>query len=82
MSVLAGARATGHVELTRRGRTQAYAIREVSDQEEAGPVLQLYVRIASATRPYFQADVKAPIENFVAEAANHPVFELTPSAAT
>jgi deazaflavin-dependent oxidoreductase (nitroreductase family) len=75
------ARAMGHVELTRKGRTQAYTIREVSNQE-AGPVLQLYVRIASATRPYFEADLNAPVEDFVAEAANHPVFELTPSAAT
>ena len=75
------ARATGHVELTRRGKTQAYTIREVSDQE-AGPILQLYIRIASATRPYFQADQHAPVEDFVAEAAYHPVFELTPAAAT
>jgi deazaflavin-dependent oxidoreductase (nitroreductase family) len=73
------ARATGHVELTRRGKTQAYTIREVSDQE-AGPILQLYIRIASATRPYFQADQHAPVEDFVAEAAYHPVFELTPAA--
>jgi deazaflavin-dependent oxidoreductase (nitroreductase family) len=75
------ARAAGHVVLTRRRKTQTYAIREVSNQE-AGPILKLYVRIASATRPYFQADPHAPVEDFVAEAAYHPVFELTPSAAT
>jgi deazaflavin-dependent oxidoreductase (nitroreductase family) len=75
------ARAAGQVELTRRGKTQRYTIREVSDQE-AGPILQRYVRVASATRPYFQADLNAPVEDFVAEAAHHPVFELTPSAAT
>lgn len=75
------ARAAGHIALTRRGKTQTYTIREVSDQE-AGPVLQLYMRIATATRPYFQADLNAPVEDFAAEAAHHPVFELTPSAAT
>jgi deazaflavin-dependent oxidoreductase (nitroreductase family) len=75
------ARAAGHIALTRRGKTQAYTIREVSEQE-AGPVLQLYVCIASATRPYSQADLHAPAEDFVAEAAYHPVFELTPSGAS
>jgi deazaflavin-dependent oxidoreductase (nitroreductase family) len=64
------ARAAGYIALTRRGKTESYAIREVSDQE-AGPVLQRYVRVASATRPYFQADLNAPVADFVAEAA-HP----------
>jgi deazaflavin-dependent oxidoreductase (nitroreductase family) len=81
VSWVLNARAAGQVELTRRGKTQRYTIREVSDQE-AGPILQRYVRVASATRPYFQADLNAPVEDFVAEAAHHPVFELTPSAAT
>ena len=70
------ARAAGEVRLTRRGRSQVYAIREVSGHE-AGPVLERYVRIASATRPYFQAHPHAPVASFVAEAAHHPVFELT-----
>ncbi len=70
------ARAAGEVRLTRRGRSQTYAIREVTDQE-AGPVLQQYIRIATATRAYFQAHQDAPVESFVAEAAYHPVFELT-----
>jgi deazaflavin-dependent oxidoreductase (nitroreductase family) len=81
VSWVLNARAAGQVELTRRGKTQRYTIREVSDQE-AGPILQRYVSVASATRPYFQADLNAPVEDFVAEAAHHPVFELTPSAAT
>src|SRR5512140_1078446 len=48
------ARAAGRVSLTRRRDTRNYAIREVS-AEEAGPVLRLYVRIAPATRRYFEA---------------------------
>ena len=70
------ARAAGEVHLSRRGRSRPYAIREVSD-DEAGRVLKQYIRIASATRAYFQADQDDPVESFVAEAAHHPVFELT-----
>ena len=71
------ARATGQVSLTRRRDTRDYAIREVLP-EEAGPVLKRYLRIAPATRRYFQAAKDSPVEDFVAEAGRHPVFELTP----
>lgn len=71
------ARAAGQVRLARRRDTRAYAVREVVGPE-AGPVLQRYVRIASATRGYFQADQNDPVERFIAEAEQHPVFELTP----
>jgi deazaflavin-dependent oxidoreductase (nitroreductase family) len=71
------ARAAGQVRLTRRRDTRAYAIREV-DGPEAGAVLRRYVQIASATRQYFQADQNDPVESFIAEAGQHPVFELTP----
>jgi deazaflavin-dependent oxidoreductase (nitroreductase family) len=72
------ARASGRVTLTRRGRTREYAIREVTSAT-AGPVLRQYVRIAPATRRYFQAAVDSPVEDFIAEAGRHPVFELTES---
>jgi len=39
---------------------------------------QLEERHPSATRQYFQADQKDPVESFIAEAGQHPVFELTP----
>jgi deazaflavin-dependent oxidoreductase (nitroreductase family) len=71
------ARAAGRVTLSRRGDRRAYAIREVP-AGEAGPVLKRYVGVATATRPYFQADKDAPVEDFVAEADRHPVFELLP----
>jgi deazaflavin-dependent oxidoreductase (nitroreductase family) len=70
------ARAAGRVSLTRRRETRDYIIREVPP-DEAGPVLKRYVRIAPATRRYFQATKDSPVEDFVAEAARHPVFELT-----
>lgn len=74
------ARAAGRVTLTRRFTSRDYAIREVSAQE-AGPVLQRYIQIASATRNYFQADRDDPVERFIAEAEHHPVFALSPIGA-
>jgi deazaflavin-dependent oxidoreductase (nitroreductase family) len=71
------ARAAGRVTLGRRGEWRDYAVREVPAWE-AGPVLKRYVGVATATRPYFGADKEAPVEEFVAEADRHPVFELLP----
>jgi deazaflavin-dependent oxidoreductase (nitroreductase family) len=69
------ARASGRVEL-RYGRTKReYAVREVPARE-AGPVLKRYVAVASKTRSRFAAPPDAPVEEFVAEADRHPVFEL------
>ena len=75
VSWVRNARAAGRVRLARRGDRRDYAIREVS-AAEAGPVLKRYVAVATATRPYFAADMDAPVEDFVAEADRHPVFEL------
>jgi deazaflavin-dependent oxidoreductase (nitroreductase family) len=69
------ARAAGRVRLARRRHTRDYAIREAAP-DEAGPVLKRYVRLAPATRRYFQASKDSPVEDFVAEADRHPVFEL------
>ena len=71
------ARAAGRVRLTRGRQRRDYTVREVS-AAEAGPVLKRYVRVATATRPYFRADQDSPVEDFVAEADRHPVFELRP----
>jgi hypothetical protein len=70
-------RATGRVRLTRRRDTRDYLIREIP-LGEAGQVLKQYVRIAPATRAYFQAQMDSAVEDFAAEADRHPVFELTP----
>jgi hypothetical protein len=62
----------------RYGRASAeYATREV-EADEAGPVLKRYVAVATKTRAQFQATKDSPVEDFVAEAARHPVFELIP----
>lgn len=70
------AHAAGWVTLHRRGHHVRCAVREVGP-EEAGPVLKEYVGLARPTRPYFDAAPDAPVEQFVAEAGRHPVFELT-----
>jgi len=69
-------RAAGRVGIARRGREVECTVREVPPAE-AGPVLKQYVRLARPTRPYFRARTDAPVEEFVAEAGRHPVFELT-----
>jgi deazaflavin-dependent oxidoreductase (nitroreductase family) len=70
------ARAAGEVTLSRRGRRQRFAVREVS-AAEAGAVLKRYVAIAGVTEKYFAVDKSAPATAFAAEADAHPVFELT-----
>ena len=74
------ARASGEVQISRRGTSRSFAIREVDDADEAAPVLQRYVEVASASRDYFAARVGDPLPTFAAEAAAHPVFELIASA--
>jgi deazaflavin-dependent oxidoreductase (nitroreductase family) len=70
------ARAAGRVALRRRGQRLDGTVRELS-AEEAGPVLKEYIKLARPTRRYFHAALDAPVDEFVAEADRHPVFELT-----
>lgn len=80
VSWVLNARAAGQVSL-RHGRARRdYAVREVGPSE-AGPVLKRYVGVATKTRPCFQAGEDSPVEDFVAEAERHPVFELVPVGA-
>lgn len=72
------ARAAGRVHLRRGRESGDYTIREV-DAAEAGPVLKRYVGVATATRPYFKATKDSPVADFIAEAGEHPVFEVIPS---
>ena len=75
VSWVLNARAEGRVILRRGGDRQDYTIRELSPAESAS-VLKRYIRIAPATRPYFQASKDSPAAAFIAEAHRHPVFEL------
>jgi len=75
------ARAAGQVGL-RRGRDRRdYTLRQLR-AAQAGPILQRYLRIAPAARPYFRASKDSPVGDFIAEADRHPVFELIPVSET
>jgi deazaflavin-dependent oxidoreductase (nitroreductase family) len=69
------ARAAGEVELTRARRTETLRIQEVPP-EQAAPVLRRYLKGVPVVRPFFDATSESPIEDFVREAPNHPVFRL------
>jgi deazaflavin-dependent oxidoreductase (nitroreductase family) len=71
------ARAAGRVSLRRGRELRAYAVRELA-AAEAGPVLKRYLAVAARTGAYFAAGKDSPVEEFVAEADRHPVFELAP----
>lgn len=69
-------RAAGRVALRRGRASRDYTIRELPPAQ-SGPILQRYIRIAPAARPYFQAGKDSLTADFIAEADRHPVFELT-----
>lgn len=69
--------AGGTVVLTSRRQRISYTVREATPAE-AGPVLKRYATIATRTRHCFTAGIDDPVEAFVAEASEHPVFELGP----
>jgi deazaflavin-dependent oxidoreductase (nitroreductase family) len=69
------ARAAGQITLSRGGRSETLAIRELN-ATEAAPVLQRYVTRVPITRPYFDAKPDSPLATFEAEAPRHPVFAL------
>ncbi|MEJ3404829.1 nitroreductase family deazaflavin-dependent oxidoreductase [Rathayibacter sp. YIM 133350] len=70
-------RVNDEVTLRRRGRERRFRVVPVS-AEDARPVLKRYLAMSSVVRPYFRADRHAPVEDFAADAADHPVFELLP----
>jgi deazaflavin-dependent oxidoreductase (nitroreductase family) len=69
------AKASGKVTLTRNGKSETVAIRECS-VEQAAPVLRKYVMNVAITRHYFDVGIDSSEEAYIAEAPNHPVFEI------
>jgi deazaflavin-dependent oxidoreductase (nitroreductase family) len=69
-------RAAGSVELERGGKSLSYRIQELPFSE-SGPILKTYLPLEPITQPYFTARPGSPVEDFVKEAAAHPVFALT-----
>jgi len=60
-----------------RGRHSESLVAEEVDVTTAAPVLARYVQQVRVTIPYFDARPGAPVDEFAAEAAQHPVFRLT-----
>jgi deazaflavin-dependent oxidoreductase (nitroreductase family) len=69
------ARAAGIVTLTRGRKAEALHTVEVGPEESAS-VLKRYVAMASATHSCFKVVPDSPLEEYIAEAAGHPVFRL------
>ncbi len=69
------ARAAGEVNLSRSGQNEALKIIPATP-EEAAPILKEYIQKEGIVRPYFDVQPDSPIENFVTEAPQHPVFRL------
>jgi hypothetical protein len=69
------ARAAGWVELRRGGSRERLAVDELGPAE-AVPVLREYHRRGRVTRPFFDVSQDSPPEEWLAEAARHPVFRL------
>jgi deazaflavin-dependent oxidoreductase (nitroreductase family) len=68
-------RAAGKATLSRCGRTESVAVREVKP-EEAALVLKWYVTRVPITRPYFDVRPESDLNAFRAEAPRHPVFAI------
>jgi deazaflavin-dependent oxidoreductase (nitroreductase family) len=69
------ARASGMVKLSRRKRSEDFAIRELPP-EEAASILKKYLEENPLTKPYFDARADSSLDEFVEEARSRPVFEL------
>jgi hypothetical protein len=48
----------------------------LANPEEAAPILKEYITKEGITRPYFDVQPDAPLDEFMAEAPKHPVFRL------
>jgi len=71
------ARAAGWVELRRGRRRERLSVEELAP-EQAVPVLQEYYRLGRVTHPFFAVSLESSPEEWLADAALHPVFRLRP----
>lgn len=69
------ARAAGEISLTRNGKTETLKLKELSPVESA-PILKEYITTVGIVRPYFEVQPGSPLQDFEAEAPDHPVFLL------
>jgi hypothetical protein len=70
------ARVAKRVSLSRGWKSEDVRLAELSPLD-AAPVLKTYISQVPITRPFFVTTPDSAIEDFVREAANHPVFRIT-----
>lgn len=76
------AEAAGEVTLKKGSRRQSYRLRAIPDAEKP-PLLKAYLdSFKSTVQRYFPMPAESDVQDFVAIAANYPVFELEATAAT
>ncbi len=73
------ARAAGRVVLTRGLHSGTALIREELDPLKSAPVLKMYLGKQPMIRRFFDVTPRSSIEDFIAEAPRHPVFEILES---
>jgi hypothetical protein len=71
-------RSAGRAQLRFRGHTEKVRLREATPAE-AAPVLKQHVEQYPTVAPFFEAVAGDPVERFLAEAHQHPVFEVLPA---
>jgi deazaflavin-dependent oxidoreductase (nitroreductase family) len=70
-------RASGEADLLRGSKVERVRLTEET-AEEAAPVLRAYLKQGKLiVGPYFDVTPSSPDEEFVTEAARHPVFRVT-----
>jgi deazaflavin-dependent oxidoreductase (nitroreductase family) len=70
-------RAAGKGTLSRGRRTEPIRAVEL-DLASSVPILRRYLHAVRVVRPYFQARIHSGDEDFLADAAQHPVFRVLP----
>lgn len=73
-------RAAGNTAVLRHGKRRSVRLDEIPVESRA-PIIQKYLgENAAATKASFGVDPKAPIEEFVRIAPNHPVYHIQDAA--
>jgi len=72
---LKNARASGKVTISRQGWCEDFTIHQLSP-DQAAPLLKEYLQKYPITKPYFDARLDSPLDEFIKEAKTKPVFEL------
>ncbi|MEV0808743.1 nitroreductase/quinone reductase family protein [Micromonospora sp. NPDC050200] len=70
-------RAAGGRAVLRHGGRERVLLREV-DVARRAPILRRYLDLAPGARPHLPVDRRAPLAEFEAVAARHPVFRVEP----